>query len=196
MANQTTVWFEPIFVNKADGPSVNTSAVETALLATGQQPWLYPGFFSTNVAASKLLRIEANGVMGTTATPSYTWFVRLTTAQNVITGGVILGQSAAIVTATSTAGTYWELDMTVICNTPGIGANQATLTSGGRVSSPAGFSTPFSYALEPTTPPTATWTNTIDGSVSQYIMLSVNPGTSSASNTAQIKTLRVTATTL
>ena len=57
-------------------------------------------------------------------------------------------------------------------DTIGVGANGATITSGGTVQSPVGFVSPFIYALEPTTPPTATWTTTLDGSVSNYLMLS------------------------
>lgn len=196
-ANQTNQWLEPIWTNVADGPQVVSAAVETALLSsTTGQPWIYPGFWGSPTAKGKVLDIEASGVLQTTGTPTYTWFVRLGGTQNVITG-TIVAQSAGITTASAAgAGTYWEIRCRILCQTPGIGTGAATLTSSGVVSSPTGFASPFSYSMEVSTPPNATWTTTLDGSVSQYLMLSVNPGTSSASNNITLKTLRVWATTL
>ncbi|SRR6266699_2674725 len=197
MANQTNQWIEPIFQLNQDGPQVVSVAAETALLnATTQQPWFYPGFFGSFSGKGKAVFIEASGVMQTTGTPTFTWFVRLGSTQNVITG-TILAQSAGITTASGAgAGTYWELRCRIQLNTPGIGTGAATIVSSGMVSSPTGFASPFSYSMEVSTPPNATWTTTLDGSLSQYLMLSVNPGTSSASNNATMKTLTVTATTL
>lgn len=196
--NQTNQWLEPLWTNGADGPQVVSAAAETALLSsTSGQPWFYPGFWGNPTAKGKVVEIRAAGVLQTTTgPPTYTFFVRLGSTQNVISG-TIIAQSAGIVTVASQgAGTYWDLECTILCNTPGIGTGAATLTSWGKVSSPNGFASPFSYSMEVSTPPNATWTTTLDGSLSQYLMLSMNPGTSSASNNATLKTLRVWATTL
>lgn len=196
-ANQTNFWMEPVFSNKADGVNVNTVAVDTAMLsaATCGQPWLRGGFFSDNSQAGKVVHLLAKGIMQTTGTPTFTWKVSISTSQFTI-GTTVLGVSAGITTASgASAGTYWDLELSIVINTPGIGSGNATITSGGKVTSPAGFASPFTYGLAPTAPPTATWTNTLDGSVSQYLMLSLNPGTSSASNNATVKELIVLAST-
>lgn len=196
--NQTNQWVEPVFANSVDGPQVVSAAAETALLnlTTTGQPWFYPGFFGAYSGAAKWVDIEATGVLQTTGTPTYTWFVRLGSTQNVITG-TIIAQSAGITTASGAgAGTYWELRCRILLKTPAIGSGNATITSSGTISSPSGFASPFIYSMEVSTPPNATWTTTLDGSANQYLMLSVNPGTSNASNNITLKSLRVWATTL
>ncbi len=57
----------------------------------------------------------------------------------------------------------------------------------GKVSSPVGFASPFSYDIEPTTPATATWTCTIDNSLAQYLNLTLTWSASSSSNTCTLK---------
>ncbi len=52
-----------------------------------------------------------------------------------------------------------------------------------------GFASPFTYAIEPTTPDTATWTAVIDASLTYYLNVSVTWGTSSSSNTITLKQL-------
>ncbi len=197
-ANQSNQWIEPIWASVADGPQVVSAAAETALLnATTGQPWFWPGFWGAYTAKGKVVDIEATGVLQTTTgPPTYTFFVRLGSTQNVLTG-TIIAQSAGITTVASQgAGTYWELRCRIFCQTPGIGSGNATITSSGIIFSPAGFASPFAYSMEASTPPNATWTTTLDGSLSQYLMLSMNPGTSNASNNCTLKTLRVWATTL
>lgn len=192
MAAQTNQWIEPIWTNNADGPT-QSSASEIALLAAGQQPSLWANFFASQSGRGKLVTLKAKGVLTTTTgPPSMTWFVRLGTAINVITG-TIIAQSASITTVASQTNVYWELVCDIILNTPGIGANQATITSGGTVRSPKGFVSPFEYAMEQAAPDTATWTTTLDGSAAQYLMVSANPG--SASDSITLKELLVLATT-
>ena len=196
-SNQTNQWVEPIWSNVADGPQVVSVNAETALLnSTTQQPWFYPGFWGAGTAKGKVVDIEATGVLQTTSTPTYTFFVRLGSTQNVITG-TIVAQTAGLVmvSAAAGAGTYWEMRCRIFCQTPGIGTGAATITSSGIILC-SGFPSPFFAQMEVSTPPNATWTTTLDGSLSQYLMLSMNPGTSSASNNCTLKTLRVWATTL
>lgn len=194
--NQTNQWVEPIWSNTADGPQVISAAAETALLnSTTGQPWFWPGFWGVKTASGKVVDIEATGVLQTTGTPTFTFFVRLGSTQNVITGTVI-AQTAGLVmvSGAASAGTYWEMRCRIFCQTPGIGSGAATITSSGIILC-SGFPSPFFAQMEVSTPPNATWTTTLDGSLSQYLMLSMNPGTSSASNNCTLKTLRVFATT-
>ncbi len=98
--------------------------------------------------------------------------------------------TAAITTASGVSNQLWFLKLDLTCFTPGIGSTNCTLSGGGYVMSPGGFASPFVYAIEPTTPDTATWTSTIDGSLTQYLNLSVTWSSSSSSNTIRVKNLR------
>lgn len=196
--NQTNQWVEPIFSNSVDGPQVVSAAAETALLnlTTTGQPSFYPFFFGGQTGAGKWVDIEATGVLQTTGTPTYTFFVRLGSTQNVITG-TIVAQTAGLVMVSGAAGagTYWEMRVRILVKTPAIGTGNATITSSGIILC-SGLPSPFYGQMEVSTPPNATWTTTLDGSLGQYLMLSMNPGTSNASNNCTLKTLRVWATTL
>ncbi len=197
MANQTNQWLEPIWQLSADGPQIVSTNVETALLnATTGQPFLNPGAFGIPTSKGKVINIEATGVLQTTSTPTYTFFIRLGTTSNVITG-TIVAQTAGLVmvSAAAGAGTYWEMRARIQCNTPGIGTGNATITSSGIILC-SGFPSPFFAQMEVSTPPNATWTTTLDGMLTQYLMLSMNPGTSNASNNCTLKTLHVSASTL
>ncbi len=77
------------------------------------------------------------------------------------------------------------------CRTVGTGTGNSTLSGAGYVQSPGGFASPFVYPLEPTTPDTATWTQTFDNSLTYFINLSVTWSASSASNTITCKALRM-----
>ncbi len=59
---------------------------------------------------------------------------------------------------------------------------------GARPGSPRRSST-FEYDLEPTTPPTATWTATIDNSLMQFVNVSATWSSMSMSNTITMKQL-------
>lgn len=195
MPNQTTVWQEPIWFNKADGPQVVSVAVETQLIALlGEQPVL-KGMFTDQSSQGRTVNVFARGVMQTTGTPTFTWFGRMGTTPNVITGTSVATSPGITTASGAPAGTLWEQSWIINCTTPGIGGGNCTLTIGGNVVSPAGFASPFMYGLYVGGAVTATWTTTIDGSVNQYLMLSLNPGTSSASNNATLKHCLVWATT-
>jgi hypothetical protein len=183
---------EVIFQTVADYSAIASFTTETSLLSGARQPSFPAGFFDNQNKPGKGIRIVAKGVLGTTSTPTYTFQVRLGTTSGItFITGTSVGVSAAITTQSGVTNVYWELAMDIICTVPGIGTGNCTLSGAGLVSSPAGFASPFVYPLEPTTPNTATWTSTIDDSLTQYLNLSVTSSANSASNTLTMKQLIV-----
>lgn len=185
-----TSWGTQLFAARADGTAVASTATEATLLAgIGAQPTLYAGFFDQgNRAFGKRIHLHAAGVFSTTGTPTMIFQVRSSTTQgNTQYGGTSLGVSAAITTQSGVTNKWWELDLYMVCYTPGQGTGNTTLTCNGSVKSPTGFASPFLYPLEVTTPDTATWTATIDNSLTQFLNLSMTWSASSASNTVTLK---------
>lgn len=180
-----------MFQNAAgDYGAVASSASEASLLQTvNQQPIIPPNFFSAGQRGyGKAIKIIAKGVFSNTATPTMIFQVRLgTTSGSSFLSGTSVGVSPTITSTSGVTNVFWGLELDLICKTPGTGTTNCTLFGAGKVESPAGFATPFVYALEPTTPNTATWTCTIDDSLQQYVNLSMTWGTSSASNTITCK---------
>lgn len=187
-------WSDCRFANGQDYTAVASSAVEASLLSGGGnlQPVFFKNYFEGANATSKAFRLIAQGILATTGTPTIIFQVRLGSTQGPTSlGGSSLGVTAAITTGSGVTNQFWRLELDVICKTPGMGTGNCTLTCAGTVKSPGGFASPYEYALEPTTPPTGTWTATIDGNLDQYLNLSVTWGTSSSSNTITLKQLLV-----
>jgi hypothetical protein len=191
----TGMWTECFFTNVADHTAVASSAVEASLLAgTNMQPTIPALFFSQGGGAAqgrgRKIGLYAKGVLGTTGTPTIIFQWRLSsTAGSATLSGASVGVSAAITTGSGVTNKQWECWVELICRTPGLGTNNTTLAGCGWVKSPTGFASPFLYPLQITTPDTATWTATIDGSLTQFVNLSCTWSASSASNTCQCKEL-------
>lgn len=183
------LWASVPMATSAGYTALASFTSEASLIAgSAEQPYLAPFYFDGQGAQRKTLSFLARGVLSSTGTPTYTFQVRLgSTIGSTQLGGSSLGVSAAITTASGVTNKWWELKLDIICYTPGQGSGATTLICAGYVASPGGFASPFVYALEPTTPDTATWTQTIDNSVTQYFNLSVTCSASSASNTIQCK---------
>lgn len=186
-----TGWSELLFANMADGTAFNNSAAEGSLLTgINDQPVLPAFLFESQKGYGKTLTIKAEGVLGTTSTPTIVFQVRLgTTAGAAFLSGTSVGVSAAITTTSTVTNVWWGLELDLTVRTPGIGTGNATLSGAGKVWSPAGFATPFVYPLEPTTPNTATWTATLDGGLNQYLNISTTWGTQNSLNTITLKKL-------
>ncbi len=192
MSNLSGTWREVMFDNNLDFTAVASSAAEASLLVSTPQiqPFIPAMFFDPAKGAGKAIRLYAAGVIGSNATPTIIFQVRLgTTSGPTYYSGTSVGVSAAITLASGVTNKWWELDLLLQCKTPGIGTGAATLFGSGRVISPTGFGSPFTFPLEITTPDTATWTATIDGSLTQYVNLSVTWSASHASNTITCKQL-------
>lgn len=186
---------ELLYSNKADFSAKASFTTEASLLE-GQnlQPILLAPYFAALRDYGRALRVTARGVLSTTGTPTYQFTVRASTTQGATTlSGSVLGISQAITTASGVSNAQWNLDLDVVCGVPGQGTTNATLICAGLVSSPVGFASPFAYSLQPSTPESATWTRTLDGSLTQYLNLSVTCSANSASNSVTCKLLEVEA---
>jgi hypothetical protein len=195
-SNMSATWSEVIFNNVSDYTAVASTASEASLLAgVNEQPIIPGGFFIQPNNVRRMISLVARGVLSTTGTPTIIFQARMgTTSGSATLSGTSVGVSAAITTASGITNKYFELRLDLTCRTPGIGTGNMTLFGAGYVKSPGGFASPFEYAIEPTTPDTATWTSTFDGSLAQYINLSVTWSASSASNTITLKQFYVLGT--
>jgi hypothetical protein len=191
LGGTTTQWAETLFVNKQDYSAFNNSSSEGSLLAGyNQQPVIPAFYFDMQKGERRTLMMKAMGVLSTTSTPTIIFQVRLgTTLGSSYLSGASIGVSTTITTASGVSSQAWTLDLLLTCYTPGIGSGNCTISGAGEVRSSAGFGSPFFYPLEPTTPATATWTQTFDASATQYINLSATWGTQSVSNTITCKNL-------
>lgn len=184
-----------IFTNRADFTALASSAAEGSLLGgLNVQPVIQAfDMFDAGRAWGKSYTIEAAGVFSTTGTPTLIFQLRLgETAGSAYLSGTSIGVSAAITTQSAVSNVSWYLRFDFAVNTPGIGTGNTTLSGEGQVFAPTGFASPFFYNLTPTTPPTGTWTSTVNCGVHQYLNLSATWSASSASNTITCKRLRVT----
>lgn len=185
-------WAECIYTNRADFTAVASFTTESTLLAgQNMQPTIPFNSFGGTRDFGLALRVKARGVLSTTGTPTYQFTLRLSTTEGhaTLTGSVI-GISAAITTQSGVTNAAWHLDMDVHCGTPGQGTTNASLICVGEVWSTTGFASPFRYALQPSTPESATWTRTLNGGQPQYLNLTCTCSASSASNTVTAKLLQ------
>ncbi len=194
-SNVTGRYTDLLFANTTDFDAKASFTTDFSLLTMASsfiQPAFPANFF--NQEGGRTVRITARGILGVTGTPTWTFTNRLgTTAGSTYLSGTAVGVSAAITAASGIANKYWEMSLLIQSTVRGTGSGQCTLSCSGHIFSPGGFASPFIYALEPTTPDTATWTTTIDGSLTQYLNLSVACNANSASNTIQCKSLQVEA---
>jgi hypothetical protein len=173
---------------EVDFAALSSFTSEASLLGTkNRQPFIPANFLST---MPKRFKFHASGIVACTGTPTYTFQARLGSAQgSADLTGASVGVSAAITMQSGVTNRKWDLVVDVVLVTPGQGATACTLQCHGWVESFDGFASPFRYPLEPTTPPTATWTATINGAVTNYFNLSVTCSASNPSNAIQCKSL-------
>jgi len=185
-------WTELMYANYSDFAALASSATEASLLAAGpkSQPVIPALFWDYNNPPARTIGLLGRGVFSNTGTPTGILTIRLgTTSGPTFITGTVVAVSPTITTASGITNVFFEFRLELACYTPGIGTGNTTLSGAGYIKSPAGFASPFDYALEPTTPPTGTWTATIDNSVTQYVNVDWTWSASSASNTITLKSL-------
>jgi hypothetical protein len=180
------------FTNTADFTGLSSFTAESSLLGgRNQQPTLWANFLGNPLAAGKSLAFRASGIVACTGTPTYTFQARLGTVQGSSDlTGTSIGVSAAITMQSGVTNRMWDLWLDVINSTPGQGTGNCTVTCRGVVESFDGFASPNRYPMLPTTPPTATWTATVNGAATLYFNLSVSCSASNASNAITCKMLQ------
>ena len=188
----TQSYGECFYSNRQDFTTANTFTAEATIIAgPNLQPTIPANYLGQTSSWGKTLSFRAMGVFGTTSTPTMIFTMRLGTTQGAAdVTGTQVGATAAITTGSGVSNVTWYLHLDLTCNTPGQGATACTLSGAGLVYSPTGFASPFFYPINASTPPTATWTATINGAVAQYFNLSLTWSASSASNTITTKLLK------
>lgn len=181
-----------VFANRADHTAVASTASEASLLqGTKNQPKFDAGYFDqANGGWGKSVWIRCGGVFSNTGTPTLTFQVRLgTTVGDSFLTGSLVAQSAAITTSSGVTNVQWNLECFIHCNTPGQDTGNTTLSTYGRVWSPAGFASPFEYAMSPGGGASGTWTQTIANNLTQYVNVTATWSASSSSNTITLKSI-------
>lgn len=185
MRGNTGLYSEFSAVDIADFTQLASFTAEASLLAgSNEQEPIPRHYFNRHKAA---ILIKASGIVGSTGTPTFLFKNRLGSVIGATDlTGALVGISAAITTGNGITNEGWDMELLLQTRTPGQGANNCTINCSGWVSA-GGFAAPYKYRLAPGTPPTATWTQTLDSSVELYPNLSVVCGTSDAANLIRCK---------
>ena len=187
MAGMKSDRWSECFYTDGDFTALSNFTSEASLLAGKNHQPKIPGGFLDRV--NKKVAFEAWGVLGTTSTPTYIFQCRFgTTVGSSFLSGTSVGVTPTITAGNGVTNSIWHLRLEVWVKTVGEGGTNCTLNCMGQLWSGDAFAV-SSYALAPATPPTATFTATLDASVNQWFNLSVTCGTASASNTVTCKSL-------
>lgn len=172
------------------GTAHNTFTAETNLndvAGMGQCASLPAGFFLYPNSSHKALHIVARGILSTTATPTWTFTIRMGSSANSTTALVVAGATAATTSVSGVTNQVWEAEADIVIGempggsaaTPGRGLG--LVTSSGLAAAQA----LFGGAASPGT------FSTFDPTVQQFISVNAACGTSSASNSIQLLQLLV-----
>lgn len=174
----------------ADHTALSSFTSEASLLAgTNEYPSFPALWFDGPNAVGKTFRFVASGILGSTATPTYLFTVRIGTTVAAITDSKLV-ESAALTTASGISNKRWELVVTATLRTPGMGAGNSTFNTSASVCSPGGLAAPYEYTLTPGGGESATWTvapANFDSKAINYLALSVTCSASDAGNTIRCK---------
>lgn len=182
---------ELIYASTSPGTAKNTFTAESLLNDTagmGVQCHLPPDFWLPNRAQSvgRGIRIEARGILSSTATPTYTFTIRLGAAGSV-TAAIVLG-TAALTTGTTVTNQYWELTGNIFLEAIGAAGANSTSRGLGYLISPGLAVTIHPAYGGAVTPGTVA---TVDTSITNYINFNVACSASSASNSITVQQLLV-----
>ena|SRR6185437_12430161 len=189
MTGFTQTTDELLYSFAGTGTQLNTFTTEASLM--GAYPACpIPGTTLTNAGMrSSSIKIKAGGRLGGSTPPTFTWFIRLTTAQPPawLIGGTLLGQTAAVASVSATlAPWYLEADIDLVTVAQGAASTVKTM---GEVRAPLGLGSPFAATIPANnTSPTIA---TIDITQQYFLWLSAACGTSLAANLIQLEYLKV-----
>jgi hypothetical protein len=182
---------ELIYQNIASGTakaSFTTEALINDTAGMGAQAQIPPYFFMpTPYGLGKTICIQACGIVSSTATPTYTFTIRL--GASGTSGPIILG-SAALTTASGITNKQWTIYGYVTARTLGAAGANSTLHGWGMLESPGGIASPFAGELWGGAAQPGTVT-TVDFSITNYINFGVACSASSPSNSIQLLSLQL-----
>lgn len=185
-----TNW-ETIYASTAMGTAKTTFTTEVAINDTagmGPQPSLPPSFWmpSPRSAIGIGIGIRASGILSSTATPTYTFTVRLGAAAS-ITSSIMLG-SAAVATASGVTNQPWLFEGYGILTALGVGA-LSSIRGTGMLICP-GLTVP-NVGLGANASLTTPLSTTLDTTITNFVNFNVACSASSASNSIQLQQLLV-----
>jgi hypothetical protein len=165
-----------------------TFTTEDNLQKTYPPVLLRAGLILNAQATGKSLRVKGMGQLGTTASPTYQWSLRLLTSTTWSAGGILLGTTAALTAGATVTLAPWFIDAEIGVRTIGIGAT-TTLVTSGEIRSPLGLATPFAGTIPASgvSPAVATF----DNSVPYYLFLSAACSASNSLNLINLQQLKV-----
>lgn len=182
---------ELIYASTAAGTAKASFTSEFTINDTtgmGVQAHLPPDFWlPAPNSVGKGIKIVAQGILSSTATPTYTFTTRFGTAASTSAASVL--QSAALTTGSGVSNQAWRFEGDVILTAMGAAGTNSTVRGTGMLWSP-GLASPFMYVLYGSGASPGT-TATVDTSITNYINFNVTCSASSASNTIQIQQLLV-----
>lgn len=158
----------------------------------GPQPKLPPDFWSASpTSVGKGIGIKARGILSSTATPTYTFSIRLGAIAS-ITGPIVLG-TPALITTSGVTNAPWELEGEVWLTNLGTATAAATVRGTGHLICPGlAAGTPASiYAAVWGGAASPGTVATVDTTITNYVNFNVACSASSASNTMTLQVLEV-----
>lgn len=170
------------------GASTNlaTFTTEDNLQKTYPPVIIPAGFFRGGGDMAKSLKLRACGLLSTTVQPTFTFSLRLLTSTTWSAGGILLGSSAALTTASTITLAPYQLDIDIILSSllPGAASTVKTM---GTVSANPAFTAPGFIPAANVSPAVAT----VDNSTTYYLFLSAACSASSASNLINLQYLKL-----
>jgi len=176
----------PLYRSVAAGTAQNTFTSERVLHdIAGMGPravlpanWVKPGDI-----AVKAIYYRAMGIVGCTATPTFTWTLRLG-ANATTTAAIVLG-TAALTMQSGVTNQTWKLEGEIIPTVIGdVGANSTVRGTG--MMDCMGIASPFEGIFNASASATAPTVATVDWSIANYFGLNITCSASSASNTVTL----------
>lgn len=182
---------ETIYASTAAGTAKASFTSEVQINDTagmGVQAHIPADFFLPNRSSiGRGIRIVANGILSSTATPTYTFTVRGGAAAST-TAAILLG-STALTTGSGVSNQFWRFEGDVILEAIGAAGPNSTVRGCGMLHC-GGLASPFAYPLYggAASPGTVA---TFDTSIVNYINFNITCSASSASNTITLQQLLV-----
>lgn len=175
---------ELIATNIVSGTAKNSFTSEATIndtAAMGAQPML-PAYYwqpGPEGPGHGTLRVTLRGLVSSTATPTFTWTVRLGGA--VSTAGPIIGGTTTLTTLTGISNQLWEMEFDFQLRTAAAEGGNSTGLGAGLLSSPAGLASPGVYAVWGGAAQPGT-VSTVDISIVNHLNVNAACSASSASN--------------
>lgn len=187
---------ELLYASTAIGIAKASFTSETALndeATMGPQAYLPAGFWlPTKASLGRGIKVVARGIVSSTATPTYTFTVRLAASEAATTGPIVLG-TAALTTASGIANVPWTLDGDVILEAVGTTTGTGTTRGIGELRTigyGAAAPTMTAYALYGAAASPGT-VATVPLKAQNFVTVNVACSASSASNTITLQQLLI-----